>query len=310
MELRQLRYFVAVAEAGHITQAAARLGMQQPPLSQQIRALEMRLGLVLFDRHPKGVTLTDSGQVLLAESRRLLAEADAMGRRMQALSAGHAGVLSVGFTSSAAAHAFTPQVLRKSRATYPSIALQIGEDHAAGLTEAVLEGRLHCGFLRVPVARPPGLVFETLLREPVLAALPAGHPLADAPEGLRLKALRGERFILVRRSGAPGLYAELLALCEKRGFLPDVTHEVPRMMTALNLVAAGEGVTVVPASMRGAHPEAIAYRPLADGASLDAPLTLVWRRGEAQGALGSFIALVREAAAGQPVARSRRAART
>ena len=309
MELRQLRYFVAVAEAGHITQAAARLGMQQPPLSQQIRALEMRLGLVLFERHPKGVTLTDSGQVLLAESRRLLAEADAMARRMQALSAGHAGVLSVGFTSSAAAHAFTPQVMRKSRETYPSIALQIGEDHAAGLTEAVLEGRLHCGFLRVPVARPPGLVFETLLHEPVLVALPAGHPLADAPQGLRLKALRGERFILVRRSGAPGLYAELLALCEKRGFLPTVTHEVPRMMTALNLVAAGEGVTVVPASMRGAHPEAIAYRPLADGASLDAPLTLVWRRGDEQGALGSFIALVREAAAGLRVAPVRKAAR-
>lgn len=308
MELRQLRYFVAVAEAGHITQAAARLGMQQPPLSQQIRALEMRLGLVLFERHPKGVTLTDSGQVLLAESRRLLAEADAMARRMQALSAGHAGVLSVGFTSSAAAHAFTPQVMRKSRETYPAIALQLSEDHAAGMTDAVREGRLHCGFLRVPVARPPGLVFETLLREPVLVALPAGHALADAPrQGLRLKALRSERFILVRHSGAPGLYAELLALCEKRGFLPAVTHEVPRMMTALNLVAAGEGVTVVPASMRGAHPEAIAFRPLADAASLDAPLTLMWRQGEDTGALGSFIALVREAAAGLRTQRARKA---
>ena len=297
MDLKHLRYFVAVAEAGHITRAAERLGMQQPPLSQQIRALEGALGTALFHRHPKGVTLTDSGRLLLEDSRRLLGEAEALRARMRAVAAGHAGVLAVGFTSSAASHAFTPQVLRACRQAFPGIALQIREDHAAGLTEAVAAGRLHCGFLRVPVDRPAGLRFETLLREPVLAALPAGHPLlARKAKPLSLPALKSEPFILVRQSGAPGLYAQLLSLCEELGFTPTVAHEVSRMMTALNLVAAGEGVTVVPASMRGAHAQAIEYRPLSGARSLDAPLTLVYREGEEGAALQSFVGLVREAA--------------
>lgn len=297
MDLKHLRYFVAVAEAGHITRAAERLGMQQPPLSQQIRALEGALGTALFHRHPKGVTLTDSGRLLLEDSRRLLGEAEALRARMRAVAAGHAGVLAVGFTSSAASHAFTPQVLRACRQAFPGIALQIREDHAAGLTEAVAAGRLHCGFLRVPVDRPAGLRFETLLREPVLAALPAGHPLlARKAKPLSLPALKSEPFILVRQSGAPGLYAQLLSLCEELGFTPTVAHEVSRMMTALNLVAAGEGVTVVPASMRGAHAQAIEYRPLSGARSLDAPLTLVYREGEESAALQSFVDLVREAA--------------
>jgi DNA-binding transcriptional LysR family regulator len=294
MDLKHLRYFVAVAEAGHITRAAAALGIQQPPLSQQIRALEESLGTTLFRRHPKGVTLTESGELLLADSRRLLDDADAVRTRMRAVGAGYAGVLAIGFTSSAAAHAFTPQVLRQCRHAYPGIRLQISEDHAAGLTESVAAGRLHCAFLRVPVARPAGLVFETLLREPVLVALPVGHPLlAGKPRALSINELRNQAFILVRQTGASGLYANLLSLCEQQGFAPTIGHEVSRMMTALNLVAAGEGVTVVPASMQGVHPQAIEYRPLKGARSLDAPLTLIFRESECKGALRSFVELVR-----------------
>jgi DNA-binding transcriptional LysR family regulator len=297
MDLKHLRYFVAVAETGHITRAAARLGMQQPPLSQQIRALEESLGTMLFTRHPKGVTLTDSGELLLADSRRLLDDVDAVRARMKAVAAGHAGVLAVGFTSSAAAHDLMPRVLRRCRQAYPGIALQISEDHAAGLTEALAAGRLHCGFLRVPVARPPGLAFETLAHEPVLAALPAGHRLlAGKRKTLALAQLKDERFILVRQSGAPGLYAELLALCEQQGFTPTVGHEVGRMMSALSLVAAGEGIAVVPASMQGAHAGLVEYRPLAHARSLNAPVTLVYRSAELRGALKSFVALVRQVA--------------
>jgi DNA-binding transcriptional LysR family regulator len=297
MDLKHLRYFVAVAETGHITRAAQRLGMQQPPLSQQIRALEQSLGTTLFHRHPKGVTLTDSGQLLLEDSRRLLTDAEAVRARMRAVAEGHAGVLAVGFTSSAASHAFTPRVLRACREQFPGIALQIREDHAAGITEAVAAGRLHCGFLRVPVDRPPGLRFETLLREPVLVALPIGHALlARKARRLSLPQLKDERFILVRQSGAPGLYAQLLTLCEAQGFTPAIAHEVSRMMTALNLVAAGEGLTVVPASMRGAHPDAIEYRELAGARGLDAPLTLAYREAGLRGPLQSFVRLVREAA--------------
>ena len=306
MDLRQLRYFVAVADAGHMTRAAVALGIQQPPLSQQIRALETRLGLALFHRHPKGMTLTDGGRLLLDEARRILADVAAVEDRMKRVAQGRWGRLAVGFTSSAAAHAFTPALLRACRTRHPEIDLTISEMNAADLTEAVTDARLHCALLRMPVARPAGLAFETLLREPMRVALPLDHRLADgggpeavrAPAAVALADLRDDAFILVRRPGAPGLYASLLALCEEHGFTPRIAAEVDRMMTSLNLVAAGVGVTVVPASMQGAHPDAIAYRPLAEGARLDAPLTLVWREADGgTGATAHFIALARRLAA-------------
>ena len=304
MDLRQLRYFAAVARTGHMTRAAAELGIQQPPLSQQIRALETQLGLALFHRHPKGMTLTDGGRLLLAEATRILDDVDATEARMRRIAQGRVGRLDVGFTSSAAAHAFTPALLREFRAHHAGIDLAIKEMNAAELTEAVAESRLHCAVLRVPVQRPDGLVFETLLREPVRVALPLGHPLATARAhgaararpAVALRDLRHDAFILVRRPGAPGLYANLLALCVEEGFAPAIAAEVDRMMTGLNLVAAGVGVTVVPASMEGAHPDAIEFRPLAESARLDAPLTLVWREAECDGPTAHFVALARQIA--------------
>jgi DNA-binding transcriptional LysR family regulator len=296
MEMRPLRYFAAVAETGHMTRAAEQLGIQQPPLSQQIKALERQLGLQLFKRHPRGVTLTDAGRQFQVEAQRMLGHMAALEARMQRVAQGEEGVLAVGFTSSAAAHAFVPQALRAFRHSRPRVQLQIGEHNAAELTEAIAAGRMHCGLLRVPVDRPTGLHFETLLREPVMAALPVDHPLAT-PSGrarrLTLAQLCSEGLILVRRPGAPGLYAELLALCHARGLTPRVVAEVDRMMTNLNLVAAGVGLSVVPASMAGVHPHAIRYLPLAGSEALDAPLTLVTRQDEDSLPAQQFAALVR-----------------
>lgn len=302
MELRHLRYFVAVAEAGHMTRAAERLGIQQPPLSLQIKALEKQLGMVLFHRHPRGVTLSDGGRLFLVEARRILQDMAAMQQRMERVAKGRQGLLAVGFTSSAAAHAFTPEALRACRKSYPDIELVLSEDNAADLTEAVAAARLHCGLLRVPVSRPAGIVFETLLREPVVVALPVDHRLARPaagrkPRTLSVADLRDEGLILVRRPGAPGLYGNLLALCEEQGFRPRIAAEVPRMMTNLNLVAAGAGVSVVPASMQGAHAHAVVYCPLAESARLDAPLTLIYRGADCAGPTATFVALTRRIAA-------------
>ncbi|MDE1928191.1 MAG: LysR family transcriptional regulator, partial [Burkholderiales bacterium] len=280
MEIRQLRYFVAVAEAGHITRAAERLGMQQPPLSQQIRQLERRLGAPLFTRHPKGVTLTVLGRQMLGEARRVLEGVAAMEQRMTRLAAGLLGLLAVGFTSSAAAHAFTPRVLRACRREYPEIELQIAESNAAELTDAVAAGRLHFAFLRVPVARPVGVTFEALLTEPVVLALPVDHPLAErygADQAVPWQALQGQTLILVRRPGALGLYGELLSLLERIGVAVSVHAEVDRMMTNLNLVAAGAGLSVVPASMRIAQAHSVTYRRLPADPALQAPITLAFR---------------------------------
>lgn len=298
MEIRHLRYFLAVAEAGHMTRAAERLGIQQPPLSQQIKALEKSLGMALFHRHPKGVALSDAGRQFEMEARRLVDDMAAMEQRMARVARGELGVLNVGFTSSAAAHTFTPEALRACRRAWPGIALSIREDHAAGITEAVAAGRLHCGLIRVPVSQPEGLTFEVLLREPVLVALPGDHALATrkTARAVSLAELRDEGFILVRQPGAPGLYANLLALCEAQGFRPRIAAEVERMVTSLNLVAAGAGIAVVPASMRGLHPHAVVYLPLADGTPLDAPLTLVYRTADAVGPAAHFLKIARDTA--------------
>jgi DNA-binding transcriptional LysR family regulator len=301
MDLRHLRYFVAVAEAGHMTRAAATLGIQQPPLSQQIKALETELGMALLHRHPKGVSLTDGGSLFLAEARRILQDVDAMAQRMARVARGVQGVLAIGFTSSAAAHAFTPETLRACRSRFPGIELVISENNAAEITEAVASARLHCGFLRVPVSRPEGVAMQTLLNEPAVVALPLDHPLARrrGAKGatIALKDLHAQNLVLVRRPGAPGLYANLLALCARHGVSPTVVAEVDRMMTNLNLVAAGVGLSVVPASMQGAHPHAIVYRPLAPSVRLDAPLTLAWRAADCTGPTATFVELVRGIAA-------------
>ncbi len=301
MDFRQLRYFVTVAEAGHITRAAERLGIAQPPLSQQIKALETRIGVQLFRRHARGVALTDAGKLLLNDARTILRDVAALEARLAHSASGLHGRLSIAFTSSAAAHRFTPAVLRACRQAYAGIELVLGEDNAAGIIEALATAHLDCGLLRVPTAQPDGVVFETLLREPVLIALPVGHRLLPArktllPPVLKLSDLREESLILVRRPGAAGLYASFLELCRGAGFEPRVALEVDRMMTNLNLVAAGAGVSLVPASMRGMHPHAIVYCPLADAGTLDAPLTLAYRAGELGGALASFVTLARKVA--------------
>ena len=304
MDIRALRYFVAVAETGHMTRAAEQLGIQQPPLSVQIKTLERELGVLLLRRHPRGVALTDAGRLFQAEAARMLQDMEAMKQRMTRVAKGQAGTLAVGFTSSAAAHRFMPEALRAFRRTHPDVELQLREDNAAELTEALAAGRLHCGLLRVPVARPEGLVFETLLREPVLVAMPSDHRLALArhkdSRPLPLAKLCEEGIILVRRPGAPGLYAELLALCHAKGLRPRVVAEVDRMMTNLNLVAAGVGLSVVPASMAGVHAHAVAYARLADGGQLDAPLTLVSRAGEDHLPAQHFAALLRRLARENP----------
>lgn len=299
MEIRRLRYFLAVAETGHITRAAEQLGLQQPPLSQQIRALELQLGLALFKRHPKGVTLTDAGRHLQAEARRLVDGMDLLTERMQRMAAGKRGALSIGFTSSAAAHAFTPGVLRACRSEYPEVELQISENNAAELTEALTAHKLHFGFLRLPVARPAGLAFETLLVEPMVLVLPIDHPLTrryPPKQAVPLEALRDESLILVRRSGAPGLYANLLARLEQRGVPVRVVAEVARMMSNVNLVAAGAGISIVPASMQGAHLRSVAYRPLPKDAGLEAPITLAYPTASSSAVADRFLALVRRVA--------------
>ena len=298
MELRHLRYFVMVAEERHFTRAAARLNMQQPPLSQQIRALEDELGFELFKRHPKGVDLTTGGSVFLEEAKAILARVQDGARRAARVAGGVEGTLNIGFTSSAAAHPLIPRIIRAYREQFPAVVITLAEANARQLTERARVGELEVGILRAPVSRPGGIEFHRLLVEELLWVLPVGHKALSASAGpVDIQGMRDERFILVRRPGAPGMYANLLQACEAAGFEPHVAFEVERMLTNVSLVAAGEGVSVVPASMRDIHGESVVYRRI-QGARprLVAPLTLACRSFNPSPALQNFVRLARQLA--------------
>jgi len=295
MELRHLRYFVAVAEEGHVTRAAQRLGIQQPPLSQQIRALESELQVQLFRRKPRGVELTQAGQALFAEAQTILrqvAEAVAAARRT---ARGEAGRFGLGFTSSASFHPLVPHAIRDYRETHPLVALSLEESGTGELVAALIEERLDAAFVRSPIGPAAGIAVHSVLEEAMVTALPAGHALAAGPaaRALALADLAAETFILYRRPLGPGLYDAIIAACQRAGYSPTIGQEAPRMLASLSLVAAGLGVSLVPQSMRRLRVHGVAYRPLDSGAGLVAPLNLAYRRGESSAAAQRFIALVR-----------------
>ena len=295
MELRHLRYFVAVAEEGHVTRAAARLGIQQPPLSQQIRALETELQVQLFRRKPRGVELTQAGEALFAEAQAILRQVEHAVTAARRTARGEAGRVGLGFTSSASFHPLVPCVIREYRETHPLVGLTLEESGTGELVEALLAERLDAAFVRSPIGPAAGIAVHSVLEEAMVAALPAGHALAAraAATPLALAALAAETFILYRRPLGPGLYDAIIAACQRAGYNPTIGQEAPRMLATLSLVAAGLGVTLVPQSMRRLRVHGVVYRSLDSGVDLVAPLNLAYRRGDSSAAAQRFIALVR-----------------
>jgi DNA-binding transcriptional LysR family regulator len=297
MELRHLRYFLAVAEEGHVTRAAARLGLQQPPLSQQLRVLEAELGVALFRRLPRGMELTAAGKVFRAEAQSVLARLDQAVDATRRTARGESGRLVVGFTGSAAFNPFVPATLRHFSEASPQVQLALEEGNSAELIAGLQHERIDAAFLRVVVGPVAGLSIALLLEEEMRVALPVGHRLADGAGGLPLKALAEERFIFYRRPTGPGLYDSIIAACRRAGFSPDVGQEAPRILSTLSLVAAGLGVTLVPESMSRVQTRGVVYRRLRGAPDLTAPLHLAIREGEPAGAVTRFVDLVRERAA-------------
>jgi DNA-binding transcriptional LysR family regulator len=296
MELRHLRYFVAVAEEGHVTRAAERLGMQQPPLSQQIQALERELAVQLFRRKPRGVELTDAGRALLDDARAILAHVDHAFATTRRTARGEQGRIAVGFTSSAPFHPFVPRVIRAFREAYPLVALTLDEGGTTELIEDLRSERVDAAFIRTPVADPMGIAINPLLEEAMLVALPATHALAADATELPLAALAAETFIVYRRPSGPGLYDAIFGACHAAGFSPIVGQEAPRIVSTLNLVAAGLGIAIVPASLARMQMDGVIYRPLHSSGQPRAPLLLATRRGDTGAVVRRFLDVVRRMA--------------
>jgi DNA-binding transcriptional LysR family regulator len=292
MELRHLRYFVAVAHEGHVTRAAERLHMQQPPLSQQIRALEDEIGAALFVRHPRGVSLTDAGRAFLVDAEAILAQAEQAKVRARRTARGEVGRIAVGFTTSAPFHPLVARAIREFRTRRPDVSFVLEESSSGELVSGLRDERLDIAFIRSGLVDPQGIVVHALLQEDMAAALPPVHALARRP-WLALKDLADETFILYRRPDGRGLYDVIIAACTEAGFSPHVGQEAPRIVSTLNLVAAGLGVTIVPASLSRLPLEGVVYRPLRGRPSLKVPLNLACREGERSAATLGFIDLVR-----------------
>jgi DNA-binding transcriptional LysR family regulator len=299
MELRHLRYFIAVAEEGHMTRAAEQLGIQQPPLSQQIRSLEQEMGVQLFHRKPRGMELTDAGVALLEHARIILGQVDRAFASTRRTARGEQGRVAVGFTSSAPFHPFVPRVIRTFREMSPLVSLVLEESGSGELVQALHSDQIDAAFIRSPVADVVGLEVTPLLEEEMLAALPTGHPFAtgnDDQARLPLASLAKETFVLYKRPGGPGLYDTIITACKGAGFSPRVGQEAPRILSTLNLVAAGLGVSIVPASVRRLQMDGVVYRSLTKQQQPLAPLILACRRGENSAAVKRFIDLVKQAA--------------
>jgi len=304
MELRHLRYFVAVAEEGHITRAAERLGIQQPPLSHQIKALEREIGVQLFRRLPRGVELTEAGRSFIEDARAALARVGQGVEAAKRAARGEQGHLRLAVPPTAPFHPFVPQIILAFREAYPLVSLTMEENLRMETLDQLRGGQMDVAFLRASIAAPEGLVVHPLLEEPMVAALPSGHALArSAPSqdaALPLRALAGETFIAYARHQGPALYEAMAAACLQAGFSPQLGQEAPRISTALSLVATGFGVTLVPASMRRMALEGVTYRDLAGAAQARAFLSIAARRDDASGAVRHFVALVRRAAQREP----------
>jgi DNA-binding transcriptional LysR family regulator len=295
MELRHLRYFVAVAEEKHFTRAAARLGIGQPPLSQQIQQLERELGTPLFLRLPRGIELTEAGQQFLADSQEILASTARAADRTRLLGRGETGTVTVGFTASAVFHPALPRALRAYRDQYPKVHVALREGNTGPLVESLRHGEIDVAFLRPPFTLDEGYDRRRVLDEAMLAALPLDHPLVRR-KWLRIQDLRDEAFVLFPRPVGSGLYDAIYAACQRAGFRPRIGQEAPQMASIVSLVAAGFGVSLVPESMRHLHTEGIRYLPLR-GDAPRALLDLACRRNHPSQAVRNAVAIMTEAAA-------------
>jgi DNA-binding transcriptional LysR family regulator len=288
-ELRQLRYFVAIAEEGSLTRAAARLHIAQQSLSQQVRTLEAQLGVTLFERSSRGVTLTDVGAVLLREARPVLARAERAAEAVQRAARGEQGELRVGFLSTVANY-FMPPVVRAFRERHPGVAL-----HTEDLTIAALVAGLRDGTLDAGLSRPPlvdDLATEVVLREPVAAVLPEGHRLAGRAE-LALADLADEPWVLTPRSSWPPWHKLFDEDFARAGYRPRVVQRGTTPQGLLALVAAGVGVTRLMLSARSLRDGGVVFVPLAGE---EADVVLVWREDAPNPILPALRGVVHEVA--------------
>jgi DNA-binding transcriptional LysR family regulator len=297
MELRHLRYLIAVAEELHFGRAATRLNVSQPPLSRQIKQLEVELGVKLLHRTKREVRLTDAGAKILNEANHVLSVVDHLTRVAARASEGGIGHLAVSIPGGV--NQIPIEALRVFAKRYPDVRIELKHLNTGSQIESLREGLIHAGFLNLPV-REAGFVLETVSKGPLWIALPKGHPLGRYRR-VPLKGLREQGFIMFARRVNPGLHDVMTGICRKAGFSINVVHEVDNLIGALTLVSADLGVSFCTTSMEKAWPD-IVFRPV--DSSVEMRQAVAYRRDLHSPVLDAFLEIVRQ------IARKNRGLRT
>jgi len=277
IDIHKLNAFVAVVEESNISKAAVRLHMQQPPLTRLMQSLEQELDTQLLKRLPRGVEATEAGKVLYQEAITILAHAQSIPRRVQNIAQGKEGQLNVGFTHSVGLHPFLPTVLRAFRDQFPQVSIYLEEESSSALIDAVINEKLDIVFLRKPAPRQRKLRSQHVLNEPLMVALPNNHCLAQTDGVIQLSDLEPYEFVLYRRLGGQDLFDNIMASCYQAGFSPHVVQEAPRLTSSLNLIAAGIGLSIVPASIQDFWNKQIIYKLLEAKKPCIAPIYAIYR---------------------------------
>jgi DNA-binding transcriptional LysR family regulator len=296
MELRHLRYFIAVAEELHFTRAAERLGIKQPPLSQQIRQLGQEMGTRLFRRLTRGVELTESGILLLEKARDILHDVEQTKVSVQSRARGETGRIRLGFGGEPYFNRLIPALVADYRQKYPQVGITAASSNTSRLVAQLNNNEIDLAFIRPPVGDSGGLEIDLVVEEPMLIVVPAAHHLTSKAF-VPLAALTDEIWILHPRSIGPGLYDEIIACCRRAGFSPKTGMEVSAMSAAVHMVAAGFGISIVPQSLQQIHAAGIAYlRIRGDGPR--ATISLARRRNDPSAAVRNFVAMVKRNSGG------------
>ncbi len=291
MEWQQMVGFYHTARLGSFTKAAAATFRTQSALSQQIKALEQQIGVLLLLRTKRHVELTAAGTVFAHEARKILAEVDQAIHVAQRAARGEIGQLEVGFVSGAV-YGKVPSIFRLMRTRYPEISLVLRDLTTEEPLEAIQTARLDIGLIRPPVIVSESLVMQVIALEPLVVVLPQTHRLAGWKK-IPLKALAGEPFIQVPRQVAPGFYDQFVSICTQAGFFPQIVQEARTTQTIVSLVAVGMGVSIVPASLRSLQRTGVVYRPL-EGPAPTTELAVIWRLDSENPALHRFLEIIWE----------------
>jgi DNA-binding transcriptional LysR family regulator len=292
MELRHLRYFLAVAEDLHVGQAAKRLHISQPPLSRQIQQLEEELGVALFKRDKKRMQLTVAGRAFLEEARAILERTDHAVRLVQRASRGQVGLLRIGFIESATASGLLGRVLARFRKQYPDVELELSELLSLRQAEALRAHQLDAGFIYTRPPETADLLFRTVLPGYVVTAVARSNPLAKNRQ-IPLATFAKQPLIIWRRALSPILYDQLMSRCRAAGHEPHVVQHTSQMQTTISLAAAGVGLGIIPSSFSATRIPGVVYRPIA-GLGIGMDMELMFRAGDESPVLHAFIAVVED----------------